>query len=311
MNRTATPTTERLILRGLDGSNPLGFLAALGTLRVLDSTIHMKWIPSGGTWVAAVSAINGQSLDEPSFLKELSTTLCDSISEHPACVLEGLRTGTGSERRQLFEERRDQAAFTNRVAADWLCALASDVSSGDAVNQLQTSRRDYFLGNLTAIMKRTTLDHLRRALFNRWDYADPLQNQSLHLDPSEDRRHAHQWNRPSGDPNRNKAGGMLGANRLAIEAIPLFPSIPEGDRLHTTGFTGNRPTDTRWTWPIWNVAVSVQCARSLLSMAVLQAERFTTTQVESLRHSGIVAVFRANRILVGKTPNFTPSRRIA
>ena len=104
---------------------------------------------------------------------------------------------------------------------------------------------------------------------------------------------------------------MLGANRLAIEAIPLFASVPEDDGLHTIGFTGNRSTNTRWTWPIWSVEIGLQVVRSLLAMPVLQVEKLTSEQKDKLHDTGIVAAFRTNRILVGKTPNFTPARRIA
>ena len=50
---------------------------------------------------------------------------------------------------------------------------------------------------------------------------------------------------------------MLGANRLALEAMPLFPSFPEDDTLRTVGFSGTRSTNTRWTWPIWNARLSL------------------------------------------------------
>ena len=311
MTSHTAPTTEGLPLPGLDGSNPLGFLAALGTLRLLGSSIRMKWVPSGGTWVPLVSSLDGQLLKEHSFLDDMQARLVDDISKHPAHVLTLLRNDSGNVRHQVFVEQHAQATCADRILADWLCALASDFGSVNAINQLQTTRRDYFLGNLTEVIKSTTVDHLRRAILSPWDYADPLEKQSLHLDPSEDRRHAHQWNQPSGDPNRKNSGGMLGANRLAIEAIPLFGSVPEDDGLHTIGFTGNRSTNTRWTWPIWNVNVSLQVVQSLLAMPLLQIDKLTPKQRDKLHNTGIVAAFRASRILVGKTPNFTPARRIA
>jgi CRISPR-associated endonuclease/helicase Cas3 len=307
----STLSIEGLLLPGLDGSNPLGFLAALGTLRLLNSSARIKWIRNFGTWLPVVSFSDGQPIEEHSFLDALHARLVDDISKHPASMLRLFRNDSVNARREVFIEHCQKATYVDRLLVDWLCALASEVAAVDAINQLQTTRRDYFLGNLTAIMKRTTRDHLRRSIFSRWDYADSLENQSLHLDPSEDRRHAHQWNKPSGDPNRKKSGGMLGANRLAIEAIPLFPSMPEDDALHTVGFTGNRSTNTRWTWPIWSVPVSLQVVRSLLAIPMLQIEKLSPRQKDNLHDSGIVTAFRTNRILVEKTPNFTPARRIA
>lgn len=304
-------TDEGLLLPGLDGANPLGFLAALGVLRTLDSSTRMKWVPAGGTWVPRVSCCEGQALQKEPLLDDLQARLATDISEHPVHVLELLHNESPAARRKLFHEEALQASNTRRVLADWLCALASDFAAADATNQLQTARKDYFPKNLAAVIANTEIEHLRRSIFEQWDYADPLDKQSLHFDPSEDRRHANQWNRPSGDPNRKKSGTMLGANRLAIEAIPLFTSVPENDALHTTGFTGSRGTNTRWTWPIWAQCCGLPVVQSLLAMRLIQTIDLNADQVKSLRESGILTVFRTNRILVEKTPNFTPARRIA
>lgn len=104
---------------------------------------------------------------------------------------------------------------------------------------------------------------------------------------------------------------MLGANRLAIEAIPLFTSFPEAGTLRTVGFTGNRSTNTRWTWPLWNVAIPLQVVQSLLLLPKLQQDSIKGDEIAMLRETGVVAIYRTQRILVGKTPNFTPARRIA
>ena len=304
-------TTDGLLLVGLDGSNPLGFLAALGVLRMLDSSWCMRWVPTGGTWVPSVTHADQGRLEQEQFLNDLLGRLVSDISEHPVSVLQDLGDGKANERRRLFVSRGHQATLSERSSADWLSAFACDFASPEAINQLQTARRDYFFKNLTEVIRLTTVEHLRRTLFSLWDYADPLHKQSLHLDPSEDRRHAHQWNQPSGDPNRRKSGSMLGANRLAIEAICLFASVPKGDALQTIGFSGTRSTDTRWTWPIWDVNCSLLVVRSLLTLPALQEEQIRESTRTALRQSGVKAAFRTNRILVGKTPNFTPPRRVA
>lgn len=311
MTDQTNSVTAGLLLPGLDGSNPLGFLAALGVLCTLEPSWLMKWVPAGGTWVPWISCPGQRAPDPEEFLDDLHNRLASDISRHPVYVLQQLRDGSGEGRRRLFIEKREQATSAHRTSADWLSALASDFGAADAINQLQTARRDYFLGNLTEVIRRTTIDHLRRTLFSPWDYADPLEKQSLHLDPSEDRRHAHQWNQPSGDPNRKNSGGMLGANRLAIEAFALFTSVLKDGTLQTTGFSGNRSTNTRWTWPIWSGGCGVRVARSLLTLQLLQAPEMNDRDTNTLREYGIEAVFRTNRILVGKTPNFTPPKRVA
>ena len=310
---TKSDEHDGLLLPGLDGTNPLGFLAALGLFHVVDAAsvtgqTRLQWNPGGGTWIPALI---GSNLSQESLLDMVTSSLSSDIQLHPVHLLNLLSTDDPSERTSLFEKQIHEACMTDRIDVDWLSALASDIIPSSAINQLQTTRRDYHYGNLTSIISRTTPDHLRRAIFSPWDYADPLDNQSLHIEPSEDRRHAHQWNKPAGDPDRKTSGGMLGANRLAIEAFVLFTSLPHGDALHTIGFTGQRSTNTRWTWPIWNVPLPISVVRSLPTLKGLQDEVINVEVCARMSLRGIVAVYRTSRILVGKTPNFTPAQRIA
>ncbi len=155
-------------------------------------------------------------------------------------------------------------------------------------------------------MARTTAEHLHRALFEPWDYADALDNQSLHWQPSEDRRRAYQWPMPNGDPTRKKRGGMIGANRMALEAWPLFPSFPgdRPDRVATRGFQGDRATNSFWTWPLWRHPLTKDAIASILGLPALQAEA-KEIDAREMRDRGVFAAFRLQKILVGKTPNFT------
>ncbi len=115
---------------------------------------------------------------------------------------------------------------------------------------------------------------------------------------------------PSGDPTRKRYGGMLGANRLALEAWPLFPSfpaIPIGERMSTRGFKGNRANNTFLTWPLWRSRLGVDSVTSLLSLDHLQGDE---TKGDLVAQYGVSGVFRLQRILIGKTPNFTTARAI-
>jgi CRISPR-associated endonuclease/helicase Cas3 len=303
---------DGLLLPGLDGVIRLGFLAALGLFKILAdypkaACPRMGWAAFGGTWVPLLLPSSGSILDETKLLAILTERLTTSISTHSAKLFEELGdlAADGDGRRGFFQKVADGS---DRTQMEWIAAFASDVAPPESINQLQTTRRDNFYGNMDSVIARTKIEHLRRAVFQPWDYADALNNQSLHLDPSEDRRHAYQWNKPAGDPDRKSSGGMLGANRLALEAISLFPSFPEAGTLRTVGFTGNRSTNTRWTWPIWNARLSLPVIRSVIALELLQRKK---PDIALLRAQGIVAAYRTRRILVGRTPNFTPAQRIA
>jgi CRISPR-associated endonuclease/helicase Cas3 len=195
----------------------------------------------------------------------------------------------------------------DRRYLDWVTALTCE-SVPEGASQLQIVRRNYLLRNLRSILARTTSEHLRRALFAPWDYADALENQSLHWEPSEDRRHAYQWYMPSDDPTRSQRGGMLGANRLALEAWPLFPSFPAGDRVATRGFKGSQAADTFWTWPLWRQPLTDDAAASILALPDLLAPAVDPTVCRSY---GMFAVFRVQRIVAGQTRNLTTAMAMA
>jgi CRISPR-associated endonuclease/helicase Cas3 len=102
---------------------------------------------------------------------------------------------------------------------------------------------------------------------------------------------------------------MLGANRLALEAWPLLPSFPGGGgRVRTRGFSGTRAADTFWTWPLWRHCLTPDGVGSILSLPAPESGRATAAD---LRAFGVTAVFRSQRILVGKTPNLTPSVEVS
>lgn len=302
-----------LLLPGLDGTNPLGFLAALGLFRVIACSngtrdARMHWRASFGTWCPVITP---GEFDETSLLDLLEAQLPRRFDDHPASIIHQLASDDAKARADIILAAAFAAHASGRDQVDWIAASASDAVPAEAINQLQTARRDYHIGNLRSVIASTERPHFRRALFCSWDYADGLDNQSLHLDPSEDRRHAYQWNKPAGDPNRKRSGGMLGANRLAIEAFPLFTSVPVGDSLRTLGFTGQRSTDTRWTWPIWTVPVGLNQVPSLLALDDLQKETISDATRDLLMRRGVAAAYRTRRILVGKTPNLTPAVCVA
>jgi len=321
MTTTGPATTNALRLPGLDGSNPLGFLAALGLLRVVDASTptdaqppRMQWVTAGATWVPELFGARDVAGSEEALLEHLQGILAPSLDQHTArhwrTVLEG-----------GHEARRRLATSQEAEVLDWLGGVGIATSPSverpeDHDTQLRTARRDYHLLALEPILAETTAGHLRRTLFSLWDYADPMEKLSLHLDPADDRRHAYQWNKPSGDPSRSKRGSMLGANRLAIEAFPLLPTLPTARGRATAGFRGRRSTDTFWRWPIWTVPITAALVPPVLNLADLQpgphdkSDGIGHAAALRLRERGIAAVFESQRILVGKTPNLTPARAV-
>lgn len=311
-----SPTVNRypVELQGIDGSNQLGFLAALGTLRFLSECsqrrtsptwlsgdVKMSWGTSTSPYTPVLHFDHATSQDE--ILDFLAESLDRDVKSHPVArtleLLELEKDRVRSALREFFHAPTSKDV----LVLNWNSALISELAP-DATNQLQTVRRDYLAGNLASVMQRTQRPHLLRSLFQTWDYQDGLDNQSLHWDPCEDRRHAYQWYAPTSDPSRKKSGGMLGANRLAIEAWPMFQSWESEGKLNTRGFSGTRVHNTFWTWPLWKGTLGLDAISSILGLVHIQPSE---TRIPDMSGYGLVQVFRCQRILMGKTPNLTPS----
>ena len=303
------PKTDRheLLLAGLDGSNPLGFLAAVGTLCALataDPTAdpRMNWTARRGTWVPALSG--GRTLSEKALVELLARFL--SRSSTPEFDFARDLNVNADAFFAVVAEAQRQAAIQERRYADFAASfgceavLTTDRKSiqDTALRTMSGAGHQHFLGTMKDLVARTDDDDLRRSLFENWGYAD--EKLGLRWDPEEDRRYALRWENPSTDIVMT----VRGANRLAVEALPLFPTAPRNRQLDTTGFSG-RKRSALLTWPIWNTALSVDVVRSLLALSEIQKPE---PDRASLSAMGIVEVYRSQRITVGKYRNFSRAR---
>jgi len=292
--------TNELVLKGIDGANPLGFLAALGTAvmaRTFAPSISIGWRKEYGTWRPYLL---GYEKNEGTFTAALAAALSATSSE-PFKIDKKLPFSMERFGRAL---KKCQSAATplDRRSADILAAFGSEVCtdkkkenfqdtlfrmvrSGDAAGQGLPFYAD-------AIRNTTGAAELQRTLFEIWDYKD--KEFSLRWNPLEDQRYALRWHDPS---NKNKdeyaLGTMSGANALAIEALSLFPAVPLQTDLATTGFFKSKQRRIYFTWPIWERAVTVETIRSMLALQELHQDN---PQRKELLARGIVEVYRCERI---------------
>ncbi|MGA2436333.1 MAG: hypothetical protein ABSG25_13735, partial [Bryobacteraceae bacterium] len=119
----------------------------------------------------------------------------------------------------------------------YLTAFGSDVfGSGSKKEQISDtefrtmsgSGNQHFLKSMRDLAGNTGARHLHRSLLSEWDYGDD--KPSLRWDPAEYRPHALRAEDPSDDPIQT----MRGANRLAVESLPIFP----GSRGRASGHGG-------------------------------------------------------------------------
>lgn len=309
------------VLSGLDGGNPLGFLAALGTLRSLalargpGCAVRMSW-RAEGAWRPVLH------LDVPTNPADIVETLDGQLKrmkDHRAWSI-------GDDLKARPDEFRDYAngaasrflAEGDRTWADFAAAFGCEATITDsgliqdtALRTMSGAGHQHFILSMSLIVDRAGPEHIEKALFHPWRYDDAVEKQTLRWDPADDVRRALRWRDPSGDPARKRRGGMLGANRLAIEALPLLPTVPRGRDLYTTGFTPPRRRPVEWTWPIWSEPISVDPARSLLAHPLLApAGQPNADRLRDLAEIGVVEVYRSRRLTIDKFRCFTPARPI-
>lgn len=302
---------NEIVFEGIDGGNPLGFLAALGAFRTTaltwqDRPVRLSWLPISGVWRPVLNGIGTHETEV--FLAALNTAL-KGMWDQPALTFAPDLVVSMETFRKEAANAQAASDLQNRSHADFIAAFGSEATHSDergreqniqdtAFRTMSGAGHQHFLGFMRDLIAKTEIQDLSTALFHEWRYTDP--GPSLRWDPNDDRRYALRWKEPSGDP----ATTVRGANRLAIEALPLFPTAPIGNRLETTGFRQRRGEGTLWTWPIWTAALPLDPIRSMLALSELQASK---PDRQKLTARGIAEIFRSQRMTIGKYRNFTPA----
>lgn len=303
---------DRMQLTGISGANPLGFLAALGAFRVLTAhgvgELTMSWQMRAGSWRPYISGLNcseaeicsilhTQLLDSvwlklfrtigdnltisPIRFKEISTEILAGVNDDPSFVMESLEMlaafGTDTVHQPHSKDR----------------SLMQDT----ALRTMSGAGHQHFLKFMIDIIAATNESHYQSTLFDTWRYTDEGRGLNLRWDPIDDRRYATRWKNPSSDASVT----MRGANRLAIEALPLMTVALVGRRAETTGFHSNK-----WIWPIWDGELTLPVVSTLLQMDALAARDGKVRN--ELESRGVVDRFMSTRITVGKFRNFTPAQ---
>ncbi len=301
--------TEDIKFTALDGANPLAFLTALGSLRLLDLRfpdrgIRLHW-SQDPVWRPHLT---GTMLSAP----ELPLALRGAASA-PSSAFEALGKNLTVDRAtfEVFVRSALGAASpSDRRAVDFAAAFGSE-SLGDAKKNriyytdlcfISGSGHQDFLATVAGLGRKVTEEHIRTALFGPWKRDKGL---SMRWDPSDAAQYALQWSDPSGEG----ASAVWGANFLAIEALPLFPAQPTSRGLRTTGFRQpSRRDEPEFRWPLWTAPLTCDAVRSLLALGELHKP---DPDHESLRARGVSGVYGSRRARFGQGANFKVSFRPA
>ena len=305
-------------LVGLDGSNPLAFLAALGTMRTLtlarpDSAVRMYWRRYAGAWRPMIQCSGIDDADG----------LVATVAKHLLSNTEA-RIGTRAELslgknlsidpetlRKAAKGSQAQSFRNDRRFADFITSFGCEAFSREVGTTLRVSCTDFhfifgsghqnYLETAQKLLSNVREDHIHHALFEEWAYRDP--RLSFRWDPNDAKEHAYQWTSPGDETTTT----VWGANLLAFEATPFFPTIPTARGVATTGFQRHSGR-MRFIWPIWGYPITPDVMRSLLSLSLNEMDR------KKHLAFGICEVFSSTKIKIGEGANFkwsfTPAQAI-
>ncbi len=259
-----------ICLTGLDGSNPLAFLAALGTLCALEDrglTTRLSW-ENRGVWRPVLHGLD--SLDE--LVDQLWADL-QTWDGEPALQL-SYRKGNKTERdlkpppERMSEYLRQMRALGGRSAA-LAGAFGSDlVTDNNGATKPTafhfTAGQQRFLTMAEDLRRGLTREDFVEALAGPWRWTRELP--VFAWDGSGARGYALR----ATDPSKDKKTGVPAADWLALLGLRLFPVTRTGDHLRTTGFTGGWK-DGQFTWLIWEPPLTSCTVASLLQHATLAA----------------------------------------
>lgn len=328
------PSDATVTLTGLDGANPLAYLAALGVLRALDHRARLRgrvppklsWVDEGH-WhpvlhgVPHLDAVIGELLedkatwsDDPALLlayDESGEKLLDpreragneatrDLKPRPA----GMRQFIDDIAVKAASEHTSTAIVELRRTLDTVAAYGSEFVQDDSKGNTKPTAFHFTAGNqeflklVAGLQAGVGETELFEALRGPWLRQSTLPN--LGWDATNARLYALRATAPAGD----KKTSVAGADWLAFIGLGMLPSFPRGARLMTTGVRGGWK-DSNFTWVVWTAPATVRVSAALIRTAKPEA----LSEVQR-RMRGIAAVFTASvvRSDQGGYGSFTPAQ---
>ena len=274
-----------LELTALQGHTPIGFMAAVGLLRIAPIGTKLSWNPSSQT--AELHGLERETL-LPHLLRHM-TGRVESPELHLANDVRG------------FTQERFRTAYDNAAEplASWLRAWwREDGKDGNAAptnlcltggpQRMIKMARDLAQDLDPARKKgadKLVLAKFDEALFGPWRYQDDYA--SWGWDPATFRLAAFTPRAPT----TMKMEGVAGAYWLAWESQPLFPCI------HGTGTLGFEFHPRAWTWATWSVPLDLHAVQALLK------------QPQEAQALGGMR-YRSSIVVAGQIQYFEPARTI-
>ena len=282
-------------LRGLEGTNPLGFLAGLGVQVLFDAESDQPklWWSDDVIPHAVVDSefsidrVVEQALrvfpiwaETPALNPELGSKADDTGKFSPRDLTRYL----GNTRSQQ-PENRFATALVAEGSLDGAGTVAKPTDLYFTAGQLK------FLKIAREILTEVDRDGLVEGLAGPWSYSSPLS--SLGWDTTDDRIYA----LAAVNPAKNKKLTNPGAEALAILGLSRHPvyagrDFRGRDRTLTQGCEGPWRRGGTYAWPLWTRPATPNVVRSLLAQATGDQNKLRRRE-RNYRGWGISSIMRS------------------
>jgi len=287
--------SDLVTLIGVDGANPLGFMASLGLLRVIRDARKSGRLSfsDDGMFRARVTVdFDARTLPE---------LVADDAARWAGAAALGLRYEKTEKNgtkvvadlkappdvfRSFMEAAIEAWQTGNLDPAAYATAFGtSEARDGKGVSTKPTAfhftaANQTFLGIAEETRGRVTADWARRSLFEGFA-AEPGKN--LRWDPGADRN----WALMASNPNVEGTQVDAPLEWLAVRGLALLPTFPVKDRIVTTAVEGTRADDYVFAWPMWSAPAGPA------TVAALLAADWQRVSVRDRRARGIIALCRS------------------
>lgn len=261
-------------LAGLEGTNPMAFIAGLGLLGVADrmlgrGAVRLGWrdgaLPTAyATGVTAIDElVDAVIRDRDAWVASPALTFRDATDVK--FDERGLRDYITACR------HADDGGRSAALCAGLVAEGSFDNNGAAKPTDLHfAAGQQQFLGVANELLAGLTPNDVRHALSEEWVYASPLK--SFGLDVTDDRVYALSASNPAKQAKRT----VPGAEWLALMGIAMLPSFrgmtAGRARTVTTGCTGNWKAGI-FTYPLWEPPLSASAAKSLVATAKVGESR--------------------------------------
>ncbi len=309
---------SEITMPALVGNDPLGFLAALGVLRL--TTTELGWqstlcwpngprngavlggVPEGATVESVAAALS--SIVEAT--KEVPDRLIPGVDGFPP--IKSGNKGMEPAKDMSFADRSGIAktSISNPLLGDWLLATVSigspdTVKPDDRVSAVyrRTSQGMTLGGALKSISKDLTEERFRQALLE-WERVEGSQDHNLDI------RALRPGHASAGDNADIPNAAVPGASWLALMSFPFFPARTSlSGKALTTGFDTTQ-SPHRMIWPVWSSPCSMAAIQALLDHPLIR--RVDGARVSARARNLILLAFHVDAVFSSaRRPNSVKS----